>query len=169
MEKTMLREKHSSSFLYIDADRIGFFIALYGVALILVWIGFFKFHPDEAEAISGIILASPFMSWLYYILDIDQASILIGTVEIVAGILLAAYPISRKAAVAGGVIASCIFLATVSFLLTTPGVLHTSSISGNTLAFPSLFGGFLLKDVVLLGVSLWIISRSGAEIVHSHH
>lgn len=169
MGKTMLSEKHPSRSLYIDADRIGFFIALYGVALILVWIGAFKFHPDEAEAISGIILASPFMSWLYYILDINQASILIGVVEIIAGILLALYPVSRKAAVAGGTIASCIFLATMSFLLTTPGVFHTSSISGNTLAFPSLFGGFLLKDVVLLGVSLWIISRSGSEIVHSHH
>ncbi|WP_417330925.1 DUF417 family protein [Halomonas cupida] len=77
-------------------------------------------------------------------------------------------PVSRKAAVIGETIVSCILLVIMSFMLTTQGVLHTNSISGNTLA-PPLFGGFLLKDVMLLGVSLWIISRSGSEIIHSHH
>lgn len=164
MKKTSFIGNYPSAIPYANIDRIGFYIALYGVAAVLLWIGAFKFHPDEANAISGIILSSPLVSWLYNVMDINQTSRVIGGVEIIAGVLLAAYPFSRKAAMFGGLIASCTFVATVSFILTTPGVLHTSSISGDILAFPSLFGGFLIKDIGLLGISLWVVARSVAEI-----
>ncbi|QEM81210.1 DUF417 family protein [Halomonas binhaiensis] len=156
-------EIHSS----ISIHKIGFYIALYGVAITLLWIGVFKFHPDEAHAIRGIISSSPLISWLYGFLDIHQASILIGSVEIVAGILLALYPISSKASLAGGIIASIIFLTTITFLLSAPGVLHTSS-SGNTLPFPSLFGGFLFKDIVLLGAALCVVADSAIQIIEKN-
>ncbi|MBY6028476.1 YkgB family protein [Halomonas sp. DP8Y7-1] len=141
-------------------SRAGFYIALYGVVAILLWIGFFKYHPDEAAAIQGIVASSPLMSWLYSIASVNQVSAAIGTAEIVVGLLVAAYPISKKAGLVGGALASVIFLTTSTFLLTTPGVLHVSSLSGDTLAFPSLFGGFLAKDLVLLGASLAITGAS---------
>ena len=137
-------------------SRAGFYLALYGVVAILLWIGVFKYHPDEAAAIQGIVNNSPLMSWLYGLASVQQVSAVIGTVEILVGLLLAAYPVSKKAGLVGGALASVIFLTTASFLLTTPGVLHVSSVSGNTLPYPSLFGGFLAKDLVLLGVSLAI-------------
>ncbi|MBY6207505.1 MULTISPECIES: DUF417 family protein [Halomonas] len=155
-------------------SRAGFYIALYGVVAILLWIGFFKYHPDEAAAIQGIVASSPLMSWLYSIASVNQVSAAIGTAEIVVGLLVAAYPISKKAGLVGGALASVIFLTTSTFLLTTPGVLHVSSLSGDTLAFPSLFGGFLAKDLVLLGASLaitgaaWKAVSEEASAKHDH-
>lgn len=145
-------------------SRLGFYVALYGVVAILLWIGFFKYHPDEAAAIQGIVASSPLMAWLYNIASVNQVSAAIGTAEIIVGLLVAAYPISKKAGLVGGALASVIFLTTTSFLLTTPGVLHVSSLSGDTLAFPSLFGGFLAKDLVLLGASL-VITGSAWQAV----
>ena len=145
-------------------SRLGFYVALYGVVAILFWIGFFKYHPDEAAAIQGIVASSPLMAWLYDVASVNQVSAAIGTAEIIVGLLVAAYPISKKAGLVGGGLASVIFLTTTSFLLTTPGVLHVSSLSGDTLAFPSLFGGFLAKDLVLLGASL-VITGSAWQAV----
>nr|WP_300309156.1 DUF417 family protein [Halomonas sp.] len=152
----------------ISMHKLGFYISLYGVAITLLWIGVFKFHPDEAHAIRGIISSSPLISWLYGFLDIHQASVLIGSVEIVAGILLALYPISPKASLAGGIIASAVFLTTITFLLSAPGVLHISSSSGNILPFPSLLGSFLFKDIVLLGAALCVVADSAVQIIEKN-
>jgi uncharacterized membrane protein YkgB len=48
-------------------------------------------------------------------------------------------------AIAGGVLASGTFVVTLSFLITTPGALSPTS----------PLGGFLLKDVILLGAALY--------------
>lgn len=51
-----------------------------------------------------------------------------------------------------------LFLGTLSFLFTTPGVIDTFA-NG----FPVLSakpGQFLLKDIVLLGVALWTLGES---------
>jgi len=146
-------------------SRIGFYVALYGVVAILFWIGIFKFHPDEAAAIEGIVASSPLMAWLYSVGSVNQVSAMIGSGEIIVGVLIALYPLSKKAAFVGGALASVIFLTTTSFLLTTPGVFHVSSLSGETLAFPSLFGGFLAKDIVLLGAALVITGVSWQAVI----
>jgi uncharacterized membrane protein YkgB len=48
-----------------------------------------------------------------------------------------------------------LFVATISFLFTTPGVTEASA--GG---FPALSvsGGFLIKDVALLGISVWTLA-----------
>jgi len=51
------------------------------------------------------------------------------------------------------VFAVLIFCSTISFLFTTPGVTAGEPVL-------SLLGEFLLKDVVLLGVSLWTLGDS---------
>jgi reactive chlorine resistance protein C len=55
------------------------------------------------------------------------------------------------------VLAIVLFLATISFLFTTPGV---SEPAGG--AFPAIFliGEFLLKDAPLLGLSFWTLAES---------
>jgi len=50
------------------------------------------------------------------------------------------------------------FLVTLSFLLSTPGV----SAGADPLPL-SMLGQFLLKDLVLLAVALWIFGASRAE------
>ena len=56
--------------------------------------------------------------------------------------------------IAGSLLAIGLFVATLSFLVTTPGV--WAAAGGG---FPALsdIGGFLIKDVALLGLSVWTL------------
>jgi hypothetical protein len=56
----------------------------------LLWVGALKFTAYEAEGIQGLIANSPFMSWMYSVMSVRTASMLIGAVEIVAGLMIAA-------------------------------------------------------------------------------
>ncbi|OEO23653.1 hypothetical protein AX279_21260 [Pseudomonas sp. J237] len=135
-------------------SKIGFYLALYGTVFIIAWIGAFKYHPDEAQAISGLIQNSPLLSWLYAVGSVQGVSSMIGTGELIIAALLALYPLNKKASLLGALLAIGLFLTTLTFLFSTPGVLHTEGL------FPSLLGSFLIKDAVLLGVCLWVAGES---------
>ncbi len=136
--------------------RAGEYLLRYGVVLVLGWIGAMKFTAYEAAGIKPLIETSPLMSWMYSVLSVQATSNLIGTVELIAAALIAARPLSRKACAAGSLIAVATFLATLTFLFSLPG--WEASLGG----FPALSGsgGFLLKDVVLLGASVWSLGES---------
>lgn len=124
----------------------------YGLVLVILWIGGMKFTAYEAEGISAFVSNSPLMSWVYGVLSQRQFSAALGLVELVIAFLVAVRPISPKLSAVGSVLAAGMFLTTLSFLFSTPGVTEPS------VGFPGLSvvpGQFLLKDVVLLGASIW--------------
>jgi reactive chlorine resistance protein C len=139
-------------------EAVGRHCVRYGLVLVLLWIGGMKFTAYEAEGISGFVTNSPLMSWVYSVFSIRGFSSLLGVTEIVIGLLIAARPLSVRAALVGSALAVVMFLTTLSFLLTTPGVWE-ASVGG----FPALSvvpGQFLIKDVVLLGASLWMLGEA---------
>ena len=95
------------------------------------------------------------MSWLYDVFSVTTFSALLGVVEVAAAVLLAIKPLAPRLSAVGSVIAIGLFIATLSFLFTTPGVFEASQ--GG---FPMLSstGQFLIKDVALLGVSVWSLA-----------
>ena len=85
-------------------------------------------------------------------MSVGGFSALLGVVEIAIGVLIALRPVWPMGSAVGSGLAVGMFLTTLSFLVTTPG--WEPSLGG----FPALSampGQFLLKDVVLLGVSLF--------------
>jgi uncharacterized membrane protein YkgB len=66
--------------------------------------------------------------------------------------LIASRPLSARAALVGSASAVGMFLTTLSFLLTTPGVWEASA--GGFPALSVVPGQFLAKDFVLFGASL---------------
>lgn len=136
--------------------RISEFLLRYGLVLILGWIGAMKFTTYEAEGIQALVATSPLMSWMYKVFSLQATSNIIGVTEIIAAVLIAIRPVSPKLSAIGSVLAVFTFLATLTFLFTLPG--WEKSLGG----FPALSGsgGFLLKDVVLLGASLWTLGDS---------
>ncbi len=77
---------------------------------------------------------------------------LIGTVEIILGLMIATRPFAPQISALGSLGAIITFLLTLSFVLTTPGVWQP----GYGFPFPSpMPGQFLLKDVLLLGAAIW--------------
>jgi uncharacterized membrane protein YkgB len=125
----------------------------YGLVLVLLWIGGMKFTAYEAEGIRGFVANSPLMSWAYSLLSVHSFSAVLGITEILIAMLIAARPLSARVAAVGSALAVGMFLTTLSFLLTTPGVWETSA--GGFPALSVVPGQFLLKDLVLLGVSMW--------------
>ena len=135
----------------------GHFVIRYGLVLVLVWIGAMKFTAYEANGIQPLVANSPLMSWLYQLLSVRAFSDLLGLLEIATALLIGLRPISAKAAVVGSAIAVITFFTTLTFLFSTPGWEPTLG------GFPALAvvpGQFLLKDIVLLGASLWSLGES---------
>lgn len=139
----------------------GALLVTYALALIFLWFGCLKFTDYEAAGIAPLVMNSPLVTWWHGLFGIAGTSHMLGVYEILTGLLLAARPFSAKLASIGGAMATICFLVTCSFMLTTPGVMQPGADSPLELSpFP---GQFLLKDVVLLAVSIWILFAARTE------
>jgi len=124
--------------------RAGLAVSRYGLVFLLVMWGGFKFASFEAEGIREFVSHSPFLSWMYAVTSVQGASNVIGVVEITTGLLMATRRWLPLVSGYASLAASGIFLLTLSFLVTTPGVLEPTNPGG----------GFLMKDILLLGAAL---------------
>jgi reactive chlorine resistance protein C len=136
-------------------DRLSGHFARYGLVVVIGWIGLMKFTSYEAYGIEPLVSNSPLMSWMYGIFSVTTFSALLGVVEVAAALLLAVKPWAPRLSAVGSVIAIGLFVATITFLFTTPGVFEASQ-GGFPMLSPS--GQFLIKDVALLGVSIWTLT-----------
>lgn len=124
----------------------------YGLVIILLWVGALKFTAYEAEGIQGLVANSPFMSWAYSVFSVRTFAMLLGVVEIVLGLMIAMRPFAPVVSAVGSIGAIVMFLITLSFVFTTPGVWQP----GYGFPFPSpMPGQFLAKDILLLGTAIW--------------
>jgi uncharacterized membrane protein YkgB len=148
---------HETSSMSSRVEAVGRVLARYGLVVVVGWIGLMKFTAYEAEGIRLYVTNSPLMSWVYGPLSVRGFSALLGVVEVAIAILIALRPLSPRASALGSALAVGMFLTTLSFLVTTPGVWAPG------LGFPALSGKpgqFLLKDLALLGISLWSFGES---------
>jgi uncharacterized membrane protein YkgB len=136
-------------------ERVGGLLARYGLVVVIGWIGLMKFTAFEAAGIQPLVANSPLMSWLYEVFSVNTFSALLGVVEVATAVLLAVKPWWPRVSAVGSVLAVGLFVATLSFLFTTPGVFEAAE--GG---FPMLSstGQFLIKDVALLGISAWTLA-----------
>jgi uncharacterized membrane protein YkgB len=125
------------------------------LVVVIAWIGALKFTAYEAQGIQPLVAHSPLMSWVYTIFSVPTFSTVLGAVELSTAALLAVKPWFPRLSLVGSVSAIGLFLATISFLFTTPGIGEQSA--GG---FPVLSstGQFLIKDVALLGVAVWTLA-----------
>ncbi len=110
-----------------------------------------KFTAYEAEAIKPLVENSPILSWVYGVMSVQAFSMVLGVTEILLGILIAARPFSPKASALGSFGAIIMFIITLTFLLSTPGVWQPEY------GFPYLSpmpGQFIAKDVLFLSAAV---------------
>ena len=141
-----------------SADIAGRLVVRYGLVLVVAWIGALKYTAYEAKSIQPLIAHSPILSWVYNIFTVRTFAGALGTVEIIAAVLIALRPVAPRVSVVGSAFAVVLFLGTLSLLFTTPGVTVPSA--GGFLVLSVLPGQFLLKDVVLIGAALWTLGDS---------
>lgn len=135
--------------------RWGQLISRYGLVIVLAWIGFGKYVKMESRV---LIDHSPLMSWIYHVFSVTTVAYGLGTMEIVAALLIALRPVWPGVSALGSALAVLLFVGTLSFLFTTPGVVSTHAAGLPVLS--ALPGQFLLKDLVLIGVALWTLGES---------
>jgi reactive chlorine resistance protein C len=135
-------------------DAVGGLAARYGLVIVIAAFGLLKFTNYEAQGIQPLVSESPVMSWLYDIFSVYTFSVLLGVFELAAAVLIAVKPWWPKVSIVGSALAILLFVATISFLFTTPGAFDESV----AYPAPSLTTGFLFKDVALLGISVWTLA-----------
>ena len=149
---------HEKNPLSSRTEAVGRELARYGLVVVIAWIGLMKFTVYEAEGIRLYVTNSPLMSWVYELMSVRGFSALLGVVEVGVAVLVAARPLSPRASTVGSALAVGMFLTTLSFLATTPGVWEPSA--GGFPALSGKPGQFLLKDLALLGIALWSFGES---------
>lgn len=125
----------------------------FGIALILLWFGYMKFLPYEAEGVRGIAKDYWLFGWLYPLVGVGGASAVIGVLEVTAGGLIAIGGRFPWAGLIGALMGVATFLVTLSFFFTAPGVWQDGY------GFPALgsTGQFLAKDVGLLAICVYLL------------
>jgi len=130
----------------------GYIISVTGVAIVLIWIGIFKFTPTEAKGIEPLVSNSILMSWLYSLLTVQHVSNFIGAIEILTGICLLLHFRWKIFGLIGGLLSTFTFLITLSFIFTNPG--SFSLVDGVPVT-----DFFILKDLMALGISLMVVGK----------
>jgi len=146
------------SSLSSQVEAVGSGLARYGLAVVVGWIGLMKFTAYEAEGISPFVAHSPLMSWVYGFMSVRGFSAVLGVVEVAVALLIAARPLWPRSCALGSALAVGMFLTTLSFLVPTPGVWEPSL--GGFPALSAVPGQFLIKDLALLGISLWTLGEA---------
>ena len=144
----------SSAPAAIRIERFGAGLVRWSLIFFLVFFGALKWTADEAHAIQPLIAHSPFLGWLDHALGTQAASEAIGVVELVTASFIALRRWAPRLAMIGGAMGVLMFITTLSFLVTTPNV--------------GEMAGFLMKDLTLLGVAIWIAGEAAVAATRRH-
>jgi uncharacterized membrane protein YkgB len=153
---------------WIDDRNVPFLVTSAGMIVMLLWAGSFKMTAPGAEGIVPLVSNSPLISWHFKLFGPYIGSDLIGLTEWLSAVLLIAGYFKPKAGILGGLVATFIFFTTSTMILTTPGAII--SVPGiHRMRYMSNLGLFLFKDVISLGVSLYLISYFGKKAILSEN
>jgi len=136
----------------LTLETVGAILVRVSLAVTVIWVGALKFSAYEAEAIQPLVANSPLLAWAYGILSVPTFAAILGAGEIILGIMILSRPVAPLISAIGSIGAAILFLVTVTFLFTTPGVFQPD------LGLPFLSpmpGQFLAKDIALFSISVW--------------
>lgn len=137
----------------MNLNQFAYTLGVLGTVIILIWVGLFKFTAVEAGAIKGLVENHFAMSWMYKVMSVQQVSNFIGVFEVLTGIGLFISLFFKRIGLYAGFASAIIFVTTLSFLITTPGVFK--SVEG----FP-VADFFILKDIPYLAISLMVCVKA---------
>lgn len=140
----------------MKTTQSGYVTGVLATVIVLLWIGILKFTPSEAKAIQPLVENSWLMSWLYKIVSVQTASIIIGIFEIITALFLIASFWSAKAGKIAGLLTIAIFASTLTFLISTPNI-------WKQLDGVPVTDFFVLKDLAFLAIGLQVTEQSYAN------
>ena len=125
------------------------------MVIIFLLFGYQKWFIYEAKVLIPYIGNDPFLSWMYPVFGIQGASWLLGVSEWIFGALLFLGFWNKRLGVLGALGSTITFATTVTIIPFMPNGWDPAA------GFPAMAGNvpFLLKDVVLLAVSIYLLKQ----------
>ena len=126
------------------------------MVIIFAFFGYQKWFEYEAQVLIPYISNGPLISWMYPVFGIRGASTFLGVSEWTFGALILAGFWNKQAGVLGALGSVATFIGTVTIIPFMPNG-WAASAGG----FPAMVGNvpFLMKDVVLLAVSIYLLKE----------
>jgi uncharacterized membrane protein YkgB len=134
------------------------------MVIVFLLFGYQKWFEYEAEVLIPYISNGPLIAWIYPAFGIRGGSWFLGVMEWLFGVLLFWGFWSRQAGILGA-LGSCVtFVATVTIIPFMPN--GWDEVAGG---FPAMTGNvpFLMKDVVLLAASFYLLKQDVVRAIHS--
>jgi uncharacterized membrane protein YkgB len=134
------------------------------MVIIFAWFGYDKWFEDEIRGLLPIITHGPLIFWTIPVLGIRGTANLLGTSEWTFGTLLFLGFWNKKLGVLGALGSAFTFVATFTVLPFVPDAWDAAA--GG---FPAMTAtsAFLLKDLVLLVVSIYLLKQDVARLVEA--
>lgn len=158
--KTLIKlgiRKHDLDYHFLRASMV----------VIFLFFGYQKWFQYEAQALTPYISNGPLISWLYPVFGIRGATWFLGVAEWGFGALLFAGFWNKKLGILGALGSCFSFIATITIIPFIPNGWAPSA--GG---FPAMTEtvAFLLKDLVLLAVSVYLLRQDVIRVsVVSEH
>jgi len=134
------------------------------MVIIFAWFGYDKWFESEIIGLLPLISHGPFIFWTIPVLGIRGTSYFLGASEWTFGSLLLLGYWNKKLGVLGALGSCFTFFATFTIMPFAPGAWEPAA--GG---FPAMtiVSGFLLKDLVLLVVSVYLRKQDVARVIEA--
>jgi uncharacterized membrane protein YkgB len=125
------------------------------MVLIFLLFGYQKWFEYESQTLVPFISNGPLTSWMYPVFGLRGATYVLGVSEWLTAALLVWGFWNPKAGVLGAVLSAATFVTTVTIIPFMPDGWDAAA------GFPAMKGNvaFLMKDVVLLAVSFYLLKQ----------
>src|SRR5258707_14833623 len=142
---------------------IGYHLVRASMVLIFVLFGYQKWFEYEAQTLVPFIRNGPLTFWMYPVFGLHGASWFLGVSEWLTAALLVWGFWNPRAGVLGAVLSVATFVTTVTIIPFMPDGWDAAA------GVPAMKGNvaFLMKDVVLLAVSIYLLKQDVARVVDS--
>jgi len=130
------------------------------MVVIFLWFGYDKWFVAEITDLLPLITNGPLISWTIPVLGVKGTSVFLGTAEWTFGLLIFLGFWNKKLGILGALGSCATFIGTVTIMPFAPGAWHEGA--GG---FPAMtiVAAFLLKDLVLLTVSVYLLRQDVAR------
>jgi uncharacterized membrane protein YkgB len=131
------------------------------MVVIYFFFGYAKWFAYDAQGLIPFFTHGPLIFWMYPVFGIRGSTYLLGASEWVFGALLLAGFWNKKLGVLGALGSIATFISTITIIPFMPDG-WAASAGG----FPAMFGNvpFLMKDVVLLAVSIYLLKQDASRV-----
>ncbi len=143
-------------------DDLDYHLLRAAMVIIFAWFGYDKWFEAEIRALLPLITHGPFTFWTVPVLGIRGTAVFLGSFEWITGTLLFLGFWNKRLGVLGALGSTATFISTFTILPFAPDAWDAGAGGFPAMAMNA---AFLLKDLVLLAVSVYLLRQDVARVI----